>query len=104
MIPFLICYIRLLGFCEKKRIVWLKNITIIFAGAFLLSAIKLLPMFEFLSHSPRVIESSENISPLLLSGILLDRNQGSLYTETKWNAPDKKAFVSNNLGNRLRLA
>ena len=77
---------------------WFKNITIILAGAFLLSAIKLLPMLEFLSYSPRVIESSENISPLLLPDILLDRSQGSLYAETKWNAPDKKAFVSDNLG------
>ena len=50
IIPFLILYsfIRVL---QEKRIVWLKNITIIFAGAFLLSAIKLLPMFEFLSYS-----------------------------------------------------
>jgi len=87
-------FIRIL---QERRIVALKNIAIIFAGAFLLSSIKLLPMLEFLSHSPRVIESTENISPLLLSTILLGRNQGSLYAQTKWTVPDRKAFVRDSL-------
>ncbi|HAH19304.1 MAG: hypothetical protein A2Y00_07050 [Omnitrophica WOR_2 bacterium GWF2_43_52] len=82
---------------REKRIVWLRNIAIIFAGVFLLSSIKLFPMLEFLTHSPRTIESTENISPLLLPTILLDRNQGGLYAQTKWSAPDKKAFVGNNV-------
>ncbi len=96
MILFLILY-SLVITLREKRIVWFKNIAIIFAGAFLLSSIKLFPMLEFLSHSSRVIESSENISPSLLSTILLGRNQGSLYAQTKWTTPDKKAFVRDNL-------
>lgn len=81
---------------QEKRIVWLKNIVIIFLGAFLLSSLKLFPMLEFLSHSPRRIESVEKNSPLLLPVILLDREQGELYSLTKWNSPEKKMRVKNN--------
>lgn len=95
MALFLALY-SLIRLWQEKRIVWLKNIVIIFLGAFLLSSLKLFPMLEFLSHSPRRIESAEKNSPLLLPVILLDREQGELYSLTKWNSPEKKMRVKNN--------
>lgn len=82
---------------QGKRIIWLKNIAIIFLGAFLLSSLKLIPMFEFLSHCPRKIASPESISPLLLPVMLLSKNPGSLYSLSKWNSPDKKMRIKNDL-------
>lgn len=84
-------------FLREKRISWIKNIAVIFLGALLVSSVKLLPMFDFLSDYPRRTESSENISLLLLPSVLLDRNQGHLYSLTKWNSPDKKMRIKKDL-------
>lgn len=95
MIALLLALYSLIMLWWEKRIVWAKNIAIIFLGAFLISSIKLLPMLEFLSDCPRRIDSSENNCPLLFSTILLDRDQGSLYSLSKWNSPDKKMRIKN---------
>lgn len=87
----------LIRFLIERRISWVKNINVIFLGAFLVSSIKLIPMIDFLSDYPRKIDSSENISPLLLPSVLLDRNQGYLYSLTKWNYPDKGTRIKNDL-------
>lgn len=81
-------------FQQKGRITPLKNMAIIFIGAFLLCSIKLIPMLEFLKENPRKIESNEATEVSLIPTILLSRDQGILYQNTKWTDaynPQKRA-------------
>ncbi|MFC1698408.1 YfhO family protein [Candidatus Omnitrophota bacterium] len=75
---------------QNKSIKPLKIVGIIFIGAFFLSAIKLIPMLEFLRANPRRIASLEATEISLLPTILLSREQGLLYQNTKWTDPKKR--------------
>ena len=79
---------------KEKNIIFIKNLFVIFLGAFFLCAIKLLPVLEFLSHSPRYTDSFQGTPLNLLFTILLNRQQADLYLQSHNNFQ----VMTNNLG------
>jgi len=68
----------LLKALQLKRITPLQILSFTLLGTFLLCAVKLIPMLEFLHHNPRLTEGSGGTNLSLLSTMLLDRNQAIL--------------------------
>jgi len=48
--------------CQQKSFKPLKILFLIFTGAFLLCAVKTIPMFDFLFHNPRILDNPKGIS------------------------------------------
>ena len=78
---------------QERRIIPLKSLAAIFIGTFLLCAVKLIPMLEFLKENPRKINYNETTKFSLLPTILLSRDQGLLYQHTKWTSPQQKLEI-----------
>ena len=75
---------------KQKKIRPLKLLIFIFIGGFLLSAVKLIPMLEFIRENPRRIVSMEATEVSLLADIFLSRDQETYYQNTKWTNPIQK--------------
>ncbi|MCK5180523.1 MAG: hypothetical protein KAR32_13415 [Candidatus Omnitrophica bacterium] len=74
LIAFLSIY-AFLKLCQLRCFLPIKMVAIIFAGTFLLCAIKLFPMFEFLFQYPRVTDESSGTNLMTLFNMLLSRKQ-----------------------------
>ena len=73
---------------QAKQIFPLRMLAMIFGGAFLLCAVKLLPMLEFLYHHPRVTDESTGTGFLALYKMLLSREQAFPHIESWVRAQD----------------
>lgn len=95
-IIFLIVFSFLL-ILQKRSLIPVKNIFLIFMITLFLCSIKLLPMLEYLSLYPRRVASTE-FSPIgLLSHIFLDRRQADLYAQTKGIGVNEKIEIEKGL-------
>ena len=97
IIPFVVIFSFFLMLQERKIGIF-KKVLLIFIVTFLACSVKLLPMLEYLSQYPRLVDSAEGTAPSLLSAILLEREQGRLYSETKWHYSENKTAVGEKLG------
>jgi len=95
-IIFLIIFFFLL-ILQRRSLIPVKNIFLIFMITFFLCYIKLLPMLEYLSLYPRSVVSTE-FTPLgLFSNILLNRRQADLYAQTKGIGVNEKIGIERSL-------
>lgn len=62
---------------------------IAFAASFFLSAVKLLPVLETLSHDSRQVVSEEKVTASLLLASLFERDQSAYYQVSKWTSPEE---------------
>lgn len=87
---FLLLIYSILKSIQQKRIKHVNMFMLIFIGTLMLCSVKLIPMLEFLKDNPRKIESSEATEPSLVMSVLLSREQGLLYQNTKWTSPNQQ--------------
>jgi len=75
---------------KARKIMPLAMLGFLFAGTFLLSSVKLLPMLEFLKDNPRKIASNESVRTSIMPLALFSREQADYYQNTKWTNPEEK--------------